>query len=117
MTRAVTPDRDVRWAWGFVVLIVAAGIAAQFLGYGIAVLLGYDVPEQSTPTLGAALLISIPPLLVAVAPAVAALLYGIRAGRGGRYSGYVAAAIGALTTVYWVVVTAFGLIMLATGVA
>jgi hypothetical protein len=113
MTRAATPDRDVRWAWGFVVLIVAAGILAQVLGYGIAILLGYDVPEAATPSLGAALLIGIPPLLVGVAPAIAALLFGIRAGRGGRYSGYVAAAIGALVTVYWVVATAAGLIALA----
>lgn len=113
MTRAVTPDRDVRWAWGFVVLIVAAGIAAQVLGYGIAVLLGYDVPEAATPSLGAALLIGIPPLLVGIAPGIAALLFGIRAGRGGRYSGYVAAGIGALSTVYWVVATVAGLIGLA----
>jgi hypothetical protein len=115
MTRAGAPDRDVRWAWGFVVLIVAGGILAQFLGYGIAVLLGYDIPEESTPSLAAALVISIPALVVALAPALAALLYGIRAGRGGRYSGYVAAGIGALATVYWVVGTAISLIVLIVG--
>jgi hypothetical protein len=115
MTTAATPDRDVRWAWGFVVLIVAGGVLAQFLGYGIAVLLGYDVPEASTPSLVAALVISIPALVVALAPALAALLYGIRAGRGGRYSGYVAAAVGALAAVYWVVGTAISLIALVMG--
>ena len=108
------PHRDVRWAWGFVVLIVAGGILAQFLGYGIAVLLGYDVPEEATPSLVAALVISIPPLLVAVAPALAALLLR-RPGRPAASAGYVAAAIGALAAVYWVVVTAIGLIILATG--
>ena len=112
MARDPDPHRDVRWAWGFVVLIVAGGILAQFLGYGIAVLLGYDVPEEATPSLVEALVISIPPLLVAVAPAFAALLFGVRSR---RFAGYVAAAIGALATVYWVVVTAIGLIMLATG--
>lgn len=115
MTGARTPDRDVRWSWGFVVLIVAGGILAQFLGYGIALLLGYDVPEESTPSLGAALLIGIPPMIVAIAPAAAALYFGIRAGRGRRYSGYVAAAIGALTIVLWVVTTIAGLIALAVG--
>ncbi len=115
MTRARTPDRDVRWAWGFVVLIVAGGILAQFMGYGIAVLLGYDVPEAATPSLGAALLIGIPPMLVGAAPAAAAVYFGVRAGRGRRYSGYVAAAIGALTTFYWVAATAAGLIVLALG--
>lgn len=115
MTRAVTPDRDVRWAWGFVVLIVAGGIVAQFLGYGIAVLLGYSVPEEATPGLGAALLISVPAMLVAIAPAAAALYYGVRAGLGRRFSGYVAAAIGALAVVYWLVTTVASLIVLAGG--
>lgn len=113
MARIPDPHRDVRWAWGFVVLIVAGGILAQFIGYGIAVLLGYDVPESATPSLGAALVISIPAMLVGMAPAAAALYFGVRAGRGRRYSGYVAAAIGALTVVYWLVTTVASLIILA----
>jgi hypothetical protein len=112
MTAPAAPDRDVRWAWGCVVLIVAGGILAQFLGYGIAILLGYDVPEEATPTLLEALVIGIPPLLVAIAPGLGALLLGIRSRRA---AGYVAAAVGALAVVYWVVVTAIGLIVLATG--
>lgn len=113
MTRAGTPDRDLRSSWGFVVLIVAGGILAQFLGYGIALLLGYDVPEESTPSLGAALLISVPAMLVAIAPAAGAVYFGIRAGLARRFTGYVAAAIGALAVVYWVVVTIAGLISVA----
>lgn len=105
MTPASNPDRDVRWAWGFVVLIVAGGILAQLVGYGIATLLGYTEPEQGSPPVGAALLISIPALVIAAAPGTAALYYGIRAGQGRRFSGYLAAAIGALTVVYWVVVS------------
>jgi hypothetical protein len=112
MTGAATPDRDVRWAWGFVVLIVAGGILAQFLGYGMAMLLGYDVPEEATPSLAEALVISIPALLVAIAPGVGALLLGVRSR---RFTGYVAAAVGGLAIVYWVSVTAVGLIMLTTG--
>jgi hypothetical protein len=112
MSSSPDPHRDVRWAWGCVVLIVAGGILAQFLGYGIAILLGYDVPEEATPSLAEALLISIPPLLVALVPALGALLLGIRSH---RFAGYVAAAVGALAAVYWVVVTAIGLILLATG--
>jgi hypothetical protein len=77
MTRAVTPDRDVRWAWGFVVLIVAAGIAAQVLGYGIAVLLGYDVPEAATPYLGAALLTGIQHLNGTTVSGIALRIQGV----------------------------------------
>jgi hypothetical protein len=113
MTRAATPDRDARWAWGFVVLIVAGGILAQFIGYGMAVLLGYAEPEGTNPPLGAALLISLPAMLVAIAPAAAALYFGVRAGLGRRFSGYLAGAIGALAVVYWVVVALAGLISAA----
>ena len=104
MKRAVNPHRDVRWAWGFVVLIVAGGILGQLVGYGIAVLLGYGGTDQAPPPLGAALLITLPALLITIAPGLAALYFGIRAGIGRRFSGYVAAAIGALTVIYWVVV-------------
>lgn len=104
MARIPDPHRDVRWAWGFVVLIVAGGILAQFIGYGIALALGYGVPQDLPPPLGAALLIAIPAVVVAAAPGVAALIVGVRAGRGGRYSGYLAAGIGALSVAYWLVV-------------
>lgn len=117
MEAAADPQRDLRWAWGFVVLIVAGGILAQFLGYGIAVLLGYSVPEEATPGLGAALLIGVPAMLVAIAPAGAAVYFGIRAGLARRVTGYVAAAIGALAVVYWVVLTFAGLISVALGSA
>ena len=115
MTEPSDPHRDVRWAWGFVVLIVAGGILAQFIGYGIALLLGYDVPEEAKPSLAPALVISVPALLVALAPAAGALFYGVRAGRGGRLSGFVAAGIGGLAAVYWVVLTAISLISVAVG--
>lgn len=85
-------------------LIVAGGILAQLVGYGIAVLLGYGGTDQAPPPFGAALLIALPALLIAIAPGLAALYFGIRAGTGRRFSGYVAAAIGGLTIVYWVVV-------------
>jgi hypothetical protein len=103
MTRAVNPHRDVRWAWGFVVLIVAGGILAQLVGYGIATLLGYGGLDQEPPPLGAALLITLPAVIIAIAPGLAALYFGIRAGIGRRFSGYVAAAIGGLSIAYWVV--------------
>jgi hypothetical protein len=110
MTAGPDPHRDVRWAWGCVVLIVAGGILAQFVGYGIALLLGYDVPEGADPPLGAALLISLPALAIAVVPGIAALRFGVRGGIGGRFSGYIAAGIGALSIVYWVVLTMIGII-------
>jgi len=104
------PDRDARWAWGFVVLIVAGAVLAQVIGYGMAMLLGYGVPEEADPPLGAALLISLPSLAVAVAPGLGALYFGIRSGIGGRVAGYVAAAIGGLSVVFWAVITMMALI-------
>ena len=103
-------DRDARWAWGFVVLLLASAVVAQFLGYGMAVLLGYDVPEAADPPLGAALLISLPTLVVAAAPGIGALYFGVRAGRGGRLAGYLAAGVGGLAVVFWTVITMMALI-------
>jgi len=94
MRASTDPRRDQRWAWGFVVLIVAAAILAQLVGYGMAMLLGYSVPEEADPPLGAALLISLPALAISIAPGLAALYFGVRAGLGGRFGGYVAAAVG-----------------------
>ena len=103
----VSPDasRDQRWAWAFVVFIVAGAIVGQALGFGIASLLGYAGAESPTPPFGVALLISIPALLVSVAPGAAAAFFGIRAGREGRASGYVAATLGVLSIAFWVVIT------------
>lgn len=110
MSAAPDPRRDLRWAWVLVALTVVAAVLGQLVGYGIAVLLGYPVPEEAEPPLGDALLIAVPALIVMVAPALGALYVGLRAGRGGRSLGYVAAGLGALAVVYWTVVTMMSVI-------
>ena len=102
-------DRDARWAWGFIVLSVAGAVLGQVVGVVIARLLGYGDPEVSPP-LGAALLITLPTLAISIAAPLGALLYGVRAGVGGRVAGYVAAAIGGLILVFWVTITMMALI-------
>jgi hypothetical protein len=109
MARTPDPHREVRWAWGFVVLSVAAAVLGQFVSIGIARLLGYPDPEV-TPPLGAALLITVPALLISIAPPLAAIAYGIRGGLGGRFSGYAAAGLGALIVVFWVTIAFMALI-------
>lgn len=105
MAQTPDPARDQRWAWAFVVLIVAGAILGQLLGYGIASALGYAGADAPTPPVGAALLISVPALVVSIVPGCAALYFGIRAGMGRRFSGYLAAALGGLSVAFWVVIT------------
>ena len=106
MARIPDPHRDVRWAWGFVVLIVAGGILAQFIGYGIAVAAGIRrARERRRPPLGRGARHQHPAHARGGGPGAAALIVR-RPGRSRRpVLGYVAAAIGALTVVYWLVVT------------
>ena len=109
------PDarRDSLTAWACVAFTVAAAVLAQFVGYGIASLFGYAGSDSPAPPIGIALLIAIPPMLIAIAPALAAVYFGIRAGRGGRFVGYGAAVLGALVTVFWVVITISALLQRA----
>ena len=113
MTPATDPARDQRWAWAFVVFIVAGAILGQLVGYLMAGLLGYAGADAPTPPVWAAIVISVPALLVSISPGVAALYFGIRAGLAGKFMGYVAAALGALSVVFWVVVTTTAIISTA----
>ena len=105
MEREPDARRDSLWAWASVVFTVAFAILAQFIGYGIASMLGYAGADAPRPPLGPALLITIPTLVVAVIPGVSAVFFGIRAGRGGRVVGYLAAVLGALTIAFWLFIT------------
>ena len=113
MDREPDARRDSLWAWASVAFTVAGAVLAQFLGYGISMLLGYAVPEAATPPLGDALLISVPTLVVAVLPGISAMFFGIRAGRGGRPVGYLAAVLGGLTVAFWVFTTVAALVSLS----
>ena len=110
MEREPDARRDSLWAWASVVFTVAFAIFAQFVGYGIASMLGYAGADAPRPPLGPALLITIPTLVVAVIPGISSLFFGIRAGRGGRIVGYLAAALGGLTVLFWLFITVAALI-------
>ena len=110
MDRQPDARRDSLWAWASVVFTVAGAILAQFVGYAISTLLGHNAPEASDPPLGDALLITIPTLIVAIVPGLSAVFFGIRAGRGGRLVGYLAAALGGLTVLFWVFITVMALV-------
>ena len=103
------PDRDARWAWGFVVLSVASAILGQLVGFMTARLLGYDDPDVPPP-LVPALLITLPALAISIAPPLAAVYVGVRAGMAGRFAGYLAAAVGGLIVVFWATITMMALI-------
>jgi len=107
MTERV-PERDERTAWACVVFIVAAGILAQVVGHGLALLAG--VEDQSEPPLLVRLFIVIPTLAIAITPAIGAIVFGVRAARGARWTGWIAAAIGALAAAYWLFVSVAGIV-------
>ena len=110
MDREPDVRRDSRWAWASVVFTVAFAILAQFVGYAIASMLGYAGSDAPRPPLGPAMLITIPTLVVAVIPGVSAVFFGIRAGRGGRPAGYLAAILGGLSVLFWLFITMAALI-------
>ena len=105
MEREPDPRRDSLWAWASVAFTVAGALLAQLVGYGIASVLGYAGADAPIPPLGPALLIAIPTLIVAVIPGISAVVFGIRAGRGGRPVGYLATVLGALTIAFWLFIT------------
>lgn len=107
MTR--DPARDARWAWGFVVLSIAAAILGQLVGFVIARLLGYGDPDVPPPIVPA-LLITLPALAISISAPLAAVYFGVRAGMGGRFAGYAAAAVGGLVVVFWATITMMALI-------
>jgi hypothetical protein len=93
------------------------GIVLLPIGFAVAMLLGegrsvcWDTPpgvSRSRP-LGIRALVGVPATLIGLSPGAMALLYGMRARRGGLARGLVPAVIGALVMLYWILVTIAGL--------
>ena len=100
---APTGRRSLQLAWISVVLIPVAFIAAMFIGEGLLTVQGYDPEAGQFPPLGVALRAALPAGLVMMAPAVAAVVFGLRAHRHGAPVGIIPAVVG-------IVVVAYGLV-------
>jgi hypothetical protein len=72
-------------------------------------LLGYTTGSIEVAPLGIRALVGVPATLIGLSPGAMALLYGMRARRGGLARGLVPAVIGALVVLYWILVTIAGL--------
>jgi hypothetical protein len=95
---------DARWAWICLVFVPPAFLAGMLIGEGLISLQGFDPAGVPVPPSGPVLLAAIPGVLVIVAPAVVALVFGLRANRAGVRRGLVPAVIG-IVVVGYVVIT------------
>jgi hypothetical protein len=109
--KTTTMDRNLLSAWVFVILVPAAVLPAVLVGEAITALLGYGLTHEQPMPLAAELAVGLPALAVAVLPGLAATVFGLRARRAGHRAGILPAAIGALSVLYWVVLTVVGLIV------
>jgi hypothetical protein len=80
-----------------------AFIAAMFIGDGLISLQGYEPGAEQFPPLGATLLAALPAVVVMIAPAVAAVVFGFRARRRGAGTGIAPAVIGMVVIAYAIV--------------
>ena len=92
--------RDMRWAWICAVLILPAFLAGMLIGEWLISLQGFDPGGELVPPTGPMLVAAIPAVLVTIAPAVAAVVFGLRARRAGVSAGIVAALIGIMVVAY-----------------
>jgi len=108
-------ERNLRSAWISVGLIPVAFVLAMFAGEGLIDALGYPSGGPDPP-LWAALLVGGPMTLLAMAPAVLAVVYGRRARRESRSRAALAATVtGAVAAAYWVVTFVLGVLQRLVG--
>ena len=101
-------QEPLRRAWVAVGFIPFAFLVAMVAGEGLIDALGYPT-DGADPPLWLALLVGAPITLLAMTPAVLAIIHGRRARRrGGGRAATTATAIGILVTAYWVVTFAAG---------
>ncbi|MDN3028456.1 hypothetical protein [Streptomyces sp. S.PB5] len=102
--------RDVRRAWLWLLMLLPAFVLAVLVGDWLLSLQGYDNSDETVP-LGATVLAGGPALLVLVAPAIAALLYGLRARRHDQPAGLTPALVGGIAASALVVLNVIALIV------
>lgn len=111
--RRTSADRNLRYAWISVGLMVVGFVAAQLIGQGLMSMQGYDA-DESAP-LGAIALAVIPAMVVMLLPAAAAVWFGLRARHQGRDSGLVPALLGGLLGAGQLALNLLGLLALLLG--
>ncbi|HEU4492321.1 MAG TPA: hypothetical protein VFR74_15775 [Jiangellales bacterium] len=81
-------ERDLRSGWIAVALIPVVAVVAIVAGDVLIGLLGHPDLEAELPPLSLALLVAVPLVTLAAAPAVAAVVYGRRVVRAGSNAGW-----------------------------
>lgn len=103
--------RLLRLAWVSTALIPVGFVIAMVVGEGLLSLQGYDSGAETVPTAGVALLAVGPAVVILVLPAVAAIIFGLRARRRGARNGIVPAVIGIVLVAYALLSNLLGLIV------
>lgn len=108
-------ERDFRFAWVSTGLIPVAFVVAMFVGEGLIDLLGYPSGGPDAP-LWAVALVGGPTTLLAMTPAILAVVYGRRARREVRRRAAAApAVIGGVACAYWVATFVLGFAQVLAG--
>lgn len=109
---AASPEarRSLRFAWISVAVMPVAFVAAMFIGDGLLTMQSYESGGAESVPVGVALKAGIPALLVIIAPAITAILFGFRARRQGASIGMFPAVTGIVVGGYSVLINALALI-------
>ena len=109
---AASPEarRSLRFAWISVAVMPVAFVAAMVIGEGLLTMQGYESGSAESVPVGVALKAGIPAVLVLIAPAVTAMLFGFRARRRGASNGMIPAVIGIVVGGYCVLMNTLVLI-------
>lgn len=103
--------RLLRLAWVSTALIPVGFVIAMVVGEGLLSMQGYDSGAETAPPLGVALLAAGPAIVILVVPAVAAIVFGLRARRRGARNGIIPAVIGIVFVAYALLSNLLGLIV------
>ena len=103
--------RLLQFAWISVALTPVAFVAAMFIGEGLLTLQGYDPDPGEFPPLGVIVRAAIPAGLLMIAPAVAAVVFGLRARRRGADTGIAPAVIGIVVIAYGIIANTLPLLL------
>jgi hypothetical protein len=97
---SVLARRWLRAAWVAVVLIPAGFVGGTLVGEGLLSLRGHDSGAEQSPPLNVVVTSAAPAMLILLLPAVAAIVFGIKARNRGARNGVVPAVIGIVVGAY-----------------
>jgi hypothetical protein len=100
--------RNPRLAWISLAILPLAFVGATFLGDGLLTAQGYQSGDSDIP-LRAVLRAGVPAVLVLIAPAICALVFGLRARRLGMRAGAIPALVGLVVAAILILINALPL--------